>query len=106
MNDELTALQSWYASQCDGDWEHQDGIEINTLDNPGWRIVINLDDTELAGKPFEAVEENYEHETDWLRCWVADGKFQAAGGPLKLTRILRIFLDWAATDTTRPDRVM
>jgi hypothetical protein len=24
---------NWYARQCDGDWAHQDGIEINTLDN-------------------------------------------------------------------------
>ena len=27
-------LQSWYQSQCDGDWEHEFGIRIETLDNP------------------------------------------------------------------------
>lgn len=100
MSSELVELQSWYAAQCDGDWEHQDGIEINTLDNPGWRIVINLDETSLEGITFQPVEENYEHETEWLRCWVAEGKFQAAGGPLKLSRMLRIFLDFAAAHPT------
>ena len=100
MTSELTELQNWYAAQCDGEWEHQDGIEINTLDNPGWRIVIDLDDTPLEGIAFEPVEENYEHDTEWLRCWIADEKFQAAGGPLRLSRMLRIFLDWAATHQT------
>jgi hypothetical protein len=95
MTDELTALETWYASQCDGDWEHQDGIEINTLDNPGWRVVIDITDTELAGKSFPTVEENYEHDAEWLRCWVEQGKFNAASGPRKLSRVLRIFLDWA-----------
>ena len=96
MTDELSELQGWYARQCDGDWEHQDGIEINTLDNPGWRINIDLEGTGLEATAFAAVEENYEHETDWLRCWVADGRFQAAGGPLRLSRMIRVFLDWAS----------
>lgn len=29
-------LQKWYKSQCDGDWEHEYGIKIETVDNPGW----------------------------------------------------------------------
>jgi hypothetical protein len=96
MTDELAALQAWYGAQCDAGWEHQDGIEINTLDNPGWRIVINVEGTALEGQPFADVEENYDHDTEWLRCWVAEGRFQAAGGPRELARMLRIFLDWVA----------
>jgi hypothetical protein len=33
-------IQQWYVSQCDGDWEHECGIKITTLDNPGWDIKI------------------------------------------------------------------
>lgn len=106
MTDELAALQSWYTSHCDGDWEHQEGIEINTLDNRGWRVVINVADTELEGQAFAEVEENYEHETEWVRCWMEGGKFQGAGGPLKLSRVLRIFLDWAAEHSTHSDRAV
>jgi immunity protein 53 of polymorphic toxin system len=98
MLDELSELQAWYAAQCDGDWEHQDGIEINTLDNPGWRVTINLEGTALERARFAVVEENYDDETDWLRCWVAERTFQAAGGPMQLTRMLRIFLDWVAAE--------
>jgi hypothetical protein len=28
-------LQQWYADHADGEWEHQNGITIATLDNPG-----------------------------------------------------------------------
>jgi hypothetical protein len=45
---------------------------------------------------FATVKEQYEHPTDWVLCWVADGQFQAAGGPFQLPRMLRIFLEWAA----------
>ncbi|WP_239135544.1 Imm53 family immunity protein, partial [Actinoplanes derwentensis] len=29
--DALTWLQGWYATQCDGDWEHEYGVSIETL---------------------------------------------------------------------------
>src|SRR5688572_11390345 len=101
MSNELAEFQNWYASHCNGDWEHGKGIEIETIDNPGWSLRINLEDTELAERSFAAIEENYEHETDWLRCWVAEKQFQAAGGPHQLPRMLRIFLDWADTPKSR-----
>ncbi|MDO7908781.1 Imm53 family immunity protein [Paenibacillus sp. JX-17] len=39
----LKWLQEWYASQCDGDWEHSNGIKITSIDNPGWYVEINID---------------------------------------------------------------
>jgi hypothetical protein len=99
MPHELAGLQRWYASHCDGVWEHDKRIEIRTFDNPGWRFSINLAGTELARRAFREVKENYEDESEWLRCWVAEGQFQGAGGPLQLARarMLRIFLDWAGS---------
>ncbi|WP_081062456.1 Imm53 family immunity protein [Burkholderia cepacia] len=40
MIDSLTALQRWYESRCDGVWEHAHGIEVVTLDNPGWKVKL------------------------------------------------------------------
>ena len=40
-------ISTWFASQCDGDWEHENQIRIETLDNPGWDIVIDLSGTEF-----------------------------------------------------------
>jgi len=53
----LAELQRWYESQCNEDWEHQYGVKIDTLDNPGWSVIIDLDDTDLEGKPFQTVED-------------------------------------------------
>jgi hypothetical protein len=92
-----TAGRHGYASHCDGVWEHGRGIEIRTLDIPGWRFSINLAGTELARRAFREVKENYEDESEWQRCWVAEGQFLRAGGPFQLARMLRIFLDWASS---------
>jgi hypothetical protein len=49
-------IQNWYTSQCDGDWEHGSGIKIDTLDNPGWTVKINLEDTDIENKPLKNIE--------------------------------------------------
>ena len=38
----VSDLQKWYRSQCNGEWEHAEGISIGTLDNPGWSIEVSL----------------------------------------------------------------
>ena len=97
--DTLQELQRWYQSQCNGDWEHSYGVKIDTLDNPGWNVTIELADTELAGRPFIEVQ-RLEHETDWVHCRLRDGKFEGCGGPFMLEEILRIFLAWATEKQT------
>lgn len=37
---ELIWLQSFYNRLCDGDWEHSFGVNLTTLDNPGWDLVV------------------------------------------------------------------
>ena len=91
----LAELQQWYLSQCDGDWEHQNGVTIGTLDNPGWSVRIDLAETELSEAEFTEIDRT-EHESDWIVCRVRNGKFEAFGGPLMLDELLRAFLTWAA----------
>jgi len=45
----LVQLPQRYRGQCDGDWEHSYGVKIETLDNPGWLVTIDLTDTTLGG---------------------------------------------------------
>lgn len=100
----ITWLQNWYAAQCDGDWEHDYGVQIDTLDNPGWSVVINLAGTSLEGAKFQPVDESYRSEDDWIHCRLleehplGDGvrgpHFAGAGGPHNLSEILRIFREW------------
>jgi hypothetical protein len=56
MASTLERLAHWYKSNCDGDWEYSFGLTIDTLDNPGWSITVDLDDTPLGDRPFEVVE--------------------------------------------------
>ena len=96
----LARLQQWYLAQCDEDWEHSYGVRIETLDNPGWNLEIDLIDTPLEHKPFDPVhygmfEEAETSGNEWIFCKVESGKFSAGGGPLKLNEIIDIFLRWA-----------
>jgi hypothetical protein len=94
-DDPLARLQQWYADQCDGDWEHREGIEIGTLDNPGWSVRISLGGTELAGRPFEQLRADRTKD-DWLQAWIETGTWNAACGPLSLGEAVDTFLAWAA----------
>jgi hypothetical protein len=97
--DTLARLQAWYAARCDGDWEHQNGIRIGTLDNPGWQVAIDLAGTPLADRQFIEVREGLGADGHpdfqrWLRCWVEGGKWHAAGDESQLARALELFLNW------------
>lgn len=89
----LEWLKEWYKSNCNGDWEHNYGITIENVDNPGWYINIDLWDTELENKPFDEVQIHH-NEQDWLFCRVENNKFMASGDPDKLIKILEIFRNW------------
>ena len=91
----LQRLEQWYEAQCDGDWEHANGLAITSLDNPGWRLAVDLADTALAAKSFPEHKRDYDHEKDWIICVVQDGKFQGHCGARQLDAMLQIFLAWA-----------
>jgi len=87
MNDFIW-LQNWYAAQCNGEWEHQYGIQIDTIDNPGWRLRISLQKTGFESSDF-AIEQK--GETDWFVCKIHEGIFEAYGGSKNLEDIFAAF---------------
>lgn len=101
MTSPLTELQEWYVSQCDGDWEHRFGMQIGTLDNPGWSLCINLEETELADVAFAELRENYDDDLEWLICTKHEVQFCGNGGPRQLERMIEIFLAWAMANQSR-----
>jgi len=83
-------IENWYLTHCDGAWEHTEGIRIETLDNPGWHVKINLNGTELQEIEYDSgLIENNEH--DWFYINVKDEIFDAHGDPNKLYFILSKF---------------
>ena len=86
----LQRLQEWYKSQCDGDWEHSYGVHLETLDNPGWLLKIDLEGTDLWEKDLDMVQmERSEH--DWIFYKIKERKFEAARGAMNLTEMIEIF---------------
>ena len=90
--DALKWLQQWYKENCNGDWEHTYGVEIGTLDNPGWYVNIDLTDTNLEDVVFEKTSIK-RSENDWIYCCVKNNVYEAACGPLNLSEIIEIFKD-------------
>lgn len=115
-------IQRWYANLCDADWEHQYGISLTTIDNPGWSLRIDLDGTpwrcadfretsfnfpppidEVLGREFDrtadlgpwyrAFIEPHEHVA---RCWTAYCDRES------LSTIVGLFAQWAETAVLVP----
>ena len=101
--DNFSWLSQWYLSQCDDDWEHSYGVKIDTLDNPGWSLRIDLTDTLLAERVFDPVTygEPADDLEEWHRTgswWVASvhgSAFEASCGPLDLSAAIGVFRQWA-----------
>ena len=86
----LKWIQDWYLSKCNGDWEHSYGVKIDTVDNPGWYITIDLNETELES--FEYDSGLVETDTsDWHFYHFKDSKYEASGDPNKLDFLLTKF---------------
>ena len=93
MIDLIEFVQNWYAEQCNGEWEEDRGVLIDTLDNPGWMVKIDIRGTNLAGVVFPKVDVE-RTEADWFSCEIKDEVFVAYGGPRNLTEILSAFQGW------------
>ncbi|MBL0319042.1 MAG: immunity 53 family protein [Alphaproteobacteria bacterium] len=89
-NKTLNWLMSWYASHCNGDWEHENQIKISTIDNPGWRVKIDLVGTNLENLTLD--RQTYEtSETDWYTFIIKDQVVDATGDPTKLEILIESF---------------
>lgn len=92
MNDILW-LEKFYTGLCNGEWEHTYGVAIDTLDNPGWTMTIDLKETQYENALFESISIE-KSGTDWMRCWVQNNQFKGVGGPNNLHNIMQIFREW------------
>jgi Immunity protein 53 len=98
VNDDLIWLAHWYAQQCDGEWEDDFGVQLKTIETPGWELEIDLDGTELEDRPFDAVADGDDGELDWLHCEVKDSTFVGSCSPTRLPELLAAFRAWASAD--------
>lgn len=90
-------VRRWYAEQCNGDWEHEFGIRIATLDNPGWTFTVDLAETDLEGRVLEqGTLEPGEGRWIWSR---SDGRtYESSCDPLSVNDAFRRFRAFAEGD--------
>lgn len=99
----IARLQQWYLAECDGEWEHSYGVTIETLDNPGWFVSIDLSETYLSDVPFTPrTRGNSEEGGDWIWCKSDGVVFTASCGVQMLEEVLDIFLAWAEEQRSAP----
>jgi hypothetical protein len=93
----ISDLEQWYLAQCNGDWEHQYGIKIETLDNPGWILRVDLKGTPAESRQLDWKKiERSEH--DWIHYRMENKQFVAAAGPKNLNEAIDTFLRWFGED--------
>ena len=87
-------LTEWYTSMCDGDWEHSFGVRIGTLDNPGWTLSVDPEETNLEGAILNS-ERIERSDSDWISV-SSDGRtFRGSGGPKNLPELLERFREFS-----------
>lgn len=87
-------LQLCYAAHCDGDWEHSYGVRIESFDNPGWLLRIDLRGTELEHRAFESASVPPGTQR-WAHLQLKECVWEAACDPLSLEWAIETFLAWA-----------
>lgn len=90
----ISRLCIWFERQCVGDWSEDRGIKIDTLDNPGWSLKIDLLGTTLENREFETIQVK-KTDCDWFIARRAGDTFESFGGPRNLDDMIESFLAWA-----------
>ncbi len=90
---ELLELQSWFVNQCNGVWEHEHGISIETTDNPGWLVKIDLVGTALEGCVFPSSKANSQCES--CICASNGSVFEGYADSQSLLNIFHVFNEWS-----------
>lgn len=83
-------LTSWYKENCNGDWEHSYGIKIETVDNPGWYVCVDLAETDVAGKQLLQKKVVISDE-DWFEISSNGVYFKGYGDANKLEQLIKEF---------------
>lgn len=90
MTEIISWLALWFSSHCNGDWEHENQIKIETIDNPGWSVTIDLSNTDLDHLDIELQTSDL-GDSDWFLYRVKEKKFFGAGDLSKLLFLLNKF---------------
>ena len=93
MKETIDRIQDWYKIHCNGDWEHSYGYKIETLDNPGWAIKIDLIETALENLEFQREYKNPTNNNDWFHIHTENKVLNIYCGPENMKSTFEIFFE-------------
>jgi uncharacterized protein YjbI with pentapeptide repeats len=90
-------LAKFFAYHCDGAWEHEFGMSLDSLAIPGWGLVVDLRGTALEGTGVNRsnLKETSKSDHDFIEAFLEDDEFHATCGPFNLDVMLGLFREWA-----------
>ena len=93
---DLSKLMTWCSAQWDDELEHDLGVSIETLDNPGWMLKVKLVGTNLAEVEMPELEEgsddsSYPDTSPWIHCSIQNREFVGASDLSQLHRLISVF---------------
>lgn len=87
--DLLNWLGEWINSQCDGDWEHEIGIQLIMYDNPA--IGLKIDLVKFEDHMINLYCYHDLSSSNWISVKVDNGYMTITGTPLMLNIIFLCF---------------
>lgn len=94
--DNLEWLDGWYQRQCNGEWEHSKGVQLESLEQRGWQLTINLTGTSAENAEPQRVSFGSSCG-EWIACSISPDRFEGSGDPRRLEQIIGIFRRWVET---------
>lgn len=85
-------LQSFFQSNCDGEWEHEYGCTIETTSDPGWKLTFELRGTTYDSLNLEELEDR-QGPMSWMKCKIEDSVFIAYSSPKRLAECITLLRD-------------
>lgn len=87
--DIIEYFQQWYISKCNGTWEHSYGLDISTIDNPGWKVNINGE----SDRPLLSINLTGD-DNNWIIINADDNEFKGYCSPQNLSVVLNHAKEW------------
>lgn len=93
---DLSKLMDWCSAHWDEDLQHDLGVSIGTLDNPGWILKVklvgtNLSDVEMPELWEGSDDPSYPDASPWISCRIQDREFVGASDLTQLPRLISVF---------------
>ena len=94
-NSEINWLTQWYVSHCNGDWEHEHGLQFRFSDlDLICHIIIDLTGTECEEQEYD-YQPPSKLDNSIMECFVCERKFYIECDPINISLCLQIFREWA-----------